>query len=72
MSNEPEYLMVSGEPVTLAATPSRLVIMADDGRDLLTVTVTADGLLDVSGPEDAWTEGAARFVAEVRRMLGAG
>ena len=33
------------------------------------LALTEDGRLDVSGPEDRWTEGAARFVVEMRRLL---
>jgi hypothetical protein len=48
---------------------SSTVVEADDGTELLRITRTEDGRLDVSGPGDRWTEGAARFVAEVRRLL---
>jgi hypothetical protein len=69
---EPESLTVNGTEMQLEKPkPPRITICGEDGRELLAITVTEDGRLDVSGPEGAWTEGAARFVAEVRRMTGA-
>jgi hypothetical protein len=46
-----------------------IVVAADDGTELLRIRVTEDGMLDVTGAEDRWTEGAARFVAEMRRLI---
>lgn len=52
--------------------PSSISVIAEDGAELLRIERTEDGGLDVSGAEDRWTEGAARFVAEVRRLLADG
>jgi hypothetical protein len=49
--------------------PPSITVEADDGTELLRVSITDDGRLDVSGAEDRWTEAAARFVAEMRRLL---
>lgn len=66
----PDTVILNGEEIRIAK-PLRpsLVVAADDGTELLRISVTDDGMLDVTGDEDRWTEGAARFAAEVRRML---
>ena len=67
----PDYLIVDGEQMQLIKpSPPSIAIMGQDGRELLVIKVTDDGRLDVTGAEDAWTEGARRFVDEVRRMAG--
>lgn len=62
------HLIVDGVPMPVAPPPPpSIVIMADDGVELLRLT-WADGRLDVTGDESRWTEGAARFVAEMRSL----
>jgi hypothetical protein len=48
------------------APPLRLQIMAEDGTELARFEVT-DGVLDVTGSEDRWTEAAQRFITELKR-----
>jgi hypothetical protein len=63
-------LTVDGAQMQFAKLPPPVIVIeAEDRTELLRISRTEDGRLDASGPEDRWTEGAARFVAEVRRML---
>lgn len=67
----PDYLTLDGEKMQFVKPgPPCITIMAPDGSELLVIKVSGDGQLDVTGAEDSWTEGARRFVAEVRRMAG--
>jgi hypothetical protein len=45
-------------------------VYAPDGEELLGIEVLADGRLDVTGPEERWTEGCRLFVEEIRRLAG--
>jgi hypothetical protein len=65
----PDTLTVNGTEMKVSKPRTRFAVHADDGTELLRIEVTEDGMLDVSGPEDRWTEGAARFAAEMRRLL---
>jgi hypothetical protein len=47
-----------------------LTVEAPDGTDLLTMTTTQDGLLDVQCDETRLTEAARLFLDEVRQLLG--
>jgi hypothetical protein len=59
----------SASPVTLRpAGPPVIQIMDDDGTTALATITVTDGKLDVTGPEERWTEAAQRFVTELRRM----
>lgn len=64
----PDHLIVNGEPLRVLPPPA-ITIHADDGTELLRITRDG-GCLDVTGDESRWTEAAARFVAEVRRITG--
>lgn len=67
----PDSLIVDGVEMSVIKPgwETSLTVAAQDGAPLLCIVRTPDGKLDVTGPEDRWTEGAARFVAEVRRLL---
>jgi hypothetical protein len=65
----PGTLILNGTEIKVSKPRTRFTVHADDGTELLRIEVTEDGMLDVSGPEDRWTEGAARFAAEMRRLL---
>jgi hypothetical protein len=67
----PDTAVVDGAEasvIKLPPFPVSVVVTADDGTELLRVSATKDGVLDVTGPEDRRTEAAARFVAEMRRL----
>jgi hypothetical protein len=69
-SATPDTIILNGvETRIVKPPPPSIVVAADDGTELLRIDLTEHGTLDVTGAEDRWTEGAARFVAEVRRML---
>jgi hypothetical protein len=71
-SKTPGTLILNGvETRILKPPPPPITVAADDGTALLHIRVTEDGMLDVTGAEDRWTEGAARFVAEMRRLIAA-
>lgn len=66
------HVVIDGERAQFARPkPPVIVIQADDGAELLRIT-REGGRLDVSGDESRWTEAAARFVAEMRRIIDAG
>ena len=48
--------------------PLRIQIMASDGRELLSLTETPDGKLDVTGDPADYTEAAQRFIDEMTRL----
>jgi len=68
----PDTLTVNGTELKISKPKLSFTVHADDGTELLRIEVTEDGMLDVSGAEDRRTEGAARFVAEIRRLLADG
>ena len=53
----------------LGGAPPRLIVEAADGTDLLTVTVTPDGKLDVLCDPSKLTEAAVQFIVEVKSLL---
>lgn len=65
----PDHVIVDGERVNFVKPNApAIVIAAEDGAVLPRITRDG-GTLDVSGDESRWTEAAARFIAEMRRML---
>jgi hypothetical protein len=46
--------------------PLRLVILAEDRVTTLASIEVRGGLLDVTGPQDRWTEAARQFIAVMR------
>ena len=69
---EPAYWIIDGQEFEIAKPDRFIAILADDNATELLRITAKDGRLDVTGPEDRWAEGAARFVACVRELLGAG
>lgn len=69
-SATPDHVIANGEPLRIVKPPV-ISIRAEDGTELLRITRDG-GRLDVTGDEGRWTEGAARFVAEIRRITDAG
>jgi hypothetical protein len=65
-----QSLLDDAETPIVEPPPPSIVIMADDGTELLRLA-WPDGRLDVTGDESRWTEAAARFVAEMRRLADA-
>lgn len=65
----PDTLIVNGTETKVIKPRWAITVHAEDGAELLRIERTEDGKLDASGPEDRWTEGAARFVTEIRRLL---
>lgn len=49
--------------------PASVVVMADDGTELLRLSWD-DGVLHAVGDESRWDEAAARFVAAMRALTG--
>lgn len=65
----PPLTCIPGTAVIQAPVTPDFVIVAADGTELLRITWSS-GVLDVTGPQERWTEAAARFVETVRQMLG--
>jgi hypothetical protein len=61
--------MTGGQERILATEPGplRLVILAEDRVTALASIEVRGGLLDVTGPQDRWTEAARQFIAVMRR-----
>lgn len=50
-------------------TPPKLIVEAADGTDLLNVTITADGMLDMKYDPARITEAAQRLLVEAQALL---
>jgi hypothetical protein len=69
MSGEDLVFSVQGSGIALRDPgPPVIKIMATDGTTALATITVTDGKLDVTGPEERWTEAAQRFIAELRCM----